>query len=538
MACLPSNIIRDVEHSCGYDKGGVTRIWVSLLEGNGVDVFGWIDGYTGYSFINDKNTGDRYLDMDSIDLTTAAEAAIGSNGTTFVEIGFNHRGDGTKMSEILERGEDGYGFYEVTMDIEVPNMNHISNPTVAQITDGAVDFVAIIETRAVGDRFRSTYHFVGKDNGLRFTRVEGDTGAVMSDKNTYKLKLTGYEKELSYLVKTNPLFSFDGLPSAIAVIDPSSSVSTTSLVDAEFTADKFSAYEGDKVVFTDLSTASPNSWNWNFGDTNVSTDQNPTNQYNSVGNYDVSLTAANDYTMDTEIKSSYISILAKNFITIGDWKEQTLGSFVNINSSPLQRSELNLVGNNLYVFSTPQNIGQALPLTAGVGDVNLWLPNPASASTMTFIGDCIKVYLDVITSNYTGLTNIYADFATGSIATLNNISNAALVVNTSFTGNIDFDLWDSAASYGNIVINGGSFSALSFAWSGGVPTLYRVELFPSSIVNQADVDNLLIKLAEANWNASLLGKRIKILGLSQPPSGAAASAISDLISFGVTVTTN
>jgi PKD repeat protein len=47
------------------------------------------------------------------------------------------------------------------------------------------------------------------------------------------------------------------------------------------------------VQFTDTSTNSPTSWAWNFGDGQTSTLKNPTHQYNSSGNYTVTLTAYN-----------------------------------------------------------------------------------------------------------------------------------------------------------------------------------------------------------------------------------------------------
>jgi PKD repeat protein len=47
------------------------------------------------------------------------------------------------------------------------------------------------------------------------------------------------------------------------------------------------------VAFTDQSTGSPASWQWNFGDGSSSTAQNPTHAYTSQGSYGVSLTVSN-----------------------------------------------------------------------------------------------------------------------------------------------------------------------------------------------------------------------------------------------------
>lgn len=46
--------------------------------------------------------------------------------------------------------------------------------------------------------------------------------------------------------------------------------------------------------FTDVSTNGPNSWQWNFGDGNTSTQQSPTHTYFAPGSYTVCLTVTND----------------------------------------------------------------------------------------------------------------------------------------------------------------------------------------------------------------------------------------------------
>lgn len=64
------------------------------------------------------------------------------------------------------------------------------------------------------------------------------------------------------------------------------------------------------VSFTDISTNSPISWQWNFGDGSAnSTSQNPTHSYSTgPGLYDVTLTASNQFGSDTEQKIEYINV--------------------------------------------------------------------------------------------------------------------------------------------------------------------------------------------------------------------------------------
>lgn len=79
---------------------------------------------------------------------------------------------------------------------------------------------------------------------------------------------------------------------------------------ANFTASPTSVTVGGSVAFTDTSTNSPTSWSWTFtgGTPSSSTVKNPTVTYNTVGSYNVSLTATNSAGSDTETKSAYITV--------------------------------------------------------------------------------------------------------------------------------------------------------------------------------------------------------------------------------------
>jgi PKD repeat protein len=64
------------------------------------------------------------------------------------------------------------------------------------------------------------------------------------------------------------------------------------------------------VQFTDLSTESPTSWLWDFGDGSSSTEQNPTHVYRSGGAKTVVLTATNAVGSDSETKAGYINVVS------------------------------------------------------------------------------------------------------------------------------------------------------------------------------------------------------------------------------------
>jgi len=85
---------------------------------------------------------------------------------------------------------------------------------------------------------------------------------------------------------------------------------TTAVVTpvAEFSATPLSGTAPLFVNFTDLSTNTPTSWSWTFGDGGTSTAQNPSHEYENEGSYDVGLTVYNGTLNDTEIKVGYITV--------------------------------------------------------------------------------------------------------------------------------------------------------------------------------------------------------------------------------------
>lgn len=77
---------------------------------------------------------------------------------------------------------------------------------------------------------------------------------------------------------------------------------------AEFAGYPRSASVGDLIEFTDISSNTPTSWTWDFGDTATSTLENPIHSYQQKGVYTISLTAQNPNGKGTETKTGYINI--------------------------------------------------------------------------------------------------------------------------------------------------------------------------------------------------------------------------------------
>ncbi|MGK0389353.1 MAG: serine protease [Maribacter sp.] len=81
--------------------------------------------------------------------------------------------------------------------------------------------------------------------------------------------------------------------------------------NANFIADKQGDLcLGETVQFTDVSSYSPTSWNWTFpgGTPGSSNAQNPSVTYNTIGNYNVTLTVTNQFGNDSQTFNGYISI--------------------------------------------------------------------------------------------------------------------------------------------------------------------------------------------------------------------------------------
>jgi len=75
---------------------------------------------------------------------------------------------------------------------------------------------------------------------------------------------------------------------------------------ANFSTNKTQTTIGESMLFTDSSLYVPTSWVWNFGDGEVSTEQNPIHKYKTEGTYKVTLTVNN--AEGSDVKINYITI--------------------------------------------------------------------------------------------------------------------------------------------------------------------------------------------------------------------------------------
>jgi PGF-pre-PGF domain-containing protein len=87
-----------------------------------------------------------------------------------------------------------------------------------------------------------------------------------------------------------------------------SDISKSDNIAAKFTSNVTLGIAPLTVSFTDVSTGSPTSWLWDFGDGTTSTAQNPEHTYNEMGGYTVNLTVNNSIGSSTTGTYGYIIV--------------------------------------------------------------------------------------------------------------------------------------------------------------------------------------------------------------------------------------
>jgi PKD repeat protein/peptidoglycan/xylan/chitin deacetylase (PgdA/CDA1 family) len=120
------------------------------------------------------------------------------------------------------------------------------------------------------------------------------------------------------------------------------------------------------VQFTDLSTNAA-TWNWNFGDGQTSTAQNPSHTYSSNGTYNVSLNVSNAAGYNISTKS--------NLISVTNGGQETNGPVVYYNGSVSGSSVLDLSGNS--------NNGVATGVTQGIDQDGRYYLNVGGSKKIT-----------------------------------------------------------------------------------------------------------------------------------------------------------
>ncbi len=171
----------------------------------------------------------------------------------------------------------------------------ITDIRVSQRTDGSGFVDIYFNLSGPGSSFDMSLQ-ISLDGGSTYTPIppeylNGDVTTLTAGDNKYIVwnALSGFPNNYSSQAKLMLIATETGEPPIAA-----------------FTASPTSGTAPLTVDFTDQSTNEPNTWLWDFGDGNGSSQHNPQHTYQDAGNYTVQLTVANNFGTDTETKTSYI----------------------------------------------------------------------------------------------------------------------------------------------------------------------------------------------------------------------------------------
>ncbi len=199
---------------------------------------------------------------------------------------------------------------------------------------------------------------------------------------------------------------------------------------ADFSGSPTTGYAPLTVDFADLSTGSPDTWSWNFGDgVGTSTAQNPTYIYNDAGTYTVTLTASNACGSDGETKTGYIivdpagentmHVSAMTVIRVGNNQKngRAMVTVLDQNNDPVG-------GAVVYgYFNAPNtNTKSGTTLSTGVATIS-------SDRTKVYPSDWCFTVTDVVLAGYTydaGANNVTEACESGPVYSVASRSGAAL----------------------------------------------------------------------------------------------------------------
>ncbi|WMW24222.1 S-layer protein domain-containing protein [Methanolobus sediminis] len=151
----------------------------------------------------------------------------------------------------------------------------------------------------------------------------GSSSAIFSGLSSYSETLSGLSSGTTYYYSVFAYNSSDSSLFSNSTIDSFTTSASSSAPDASFTTN-VTDDEGEvplTVQFNDTSDNDPTSWEWDFDDGSAnSTVQNPVHTFDSVGTYDVTLTATNADGSDST--TTTITVYSQTYYT-GDriWDE-------------------------------------------------------------------------------------------------------------------------------------------------------------------------------------------------------------------------
>jgi len=277
----------------------------------------------------------------------------------------SYNNDGGSHFGIILRYQDADNYYLLYRQVGATSQVRIS-----KIVDG--EETILVKDAVANPQFND------------FFRLEGSAMGA-----TLKLKLNGVER-LSVVDYTfsqgcvgilfgslNRLFSHHADNFSATIILPPV---------ADFAGSPTSGDSPLTVSFTDQSSGVVTGWNWNFGDGQTDTAQNPTHLYTWGGLYTVSLTVSGPGGTDNETKSRYITV-AEGAAPVADffaipregWNAYCAPEFVSTSTG--------WIIDYLWEFGDGETSSEAAPhhkyAQAGVYTVKLTVAGPGGEASMT-----------------------------------------------------------------------------------------------------------------------------------------------------------
>jgi PKD repeat protein len=255
-----------------------------------------------------------------------------------------------------------------TVTLVASNSNGSSNPFMQQVTVGPIGTLPVA-------------NFTYSANGLAVAFT--DTSSGPPDSWAWNFGDVGSPNNQSFVQNPSHVFTHAGSFTVSLMVSNSSGSSsktrtlvvqsgTGPVADFSFVATALS------VAFTDLSTGTPTSWSWDFGDptsgpANVSSSQNPTHVFSGPGSYTVTLTASNAHGASapmahTVVVSNCAADTTTLCLNVGRFKIQVAWSVPSQNRS---------------------GVGQAVALTSDTG--YFWFFNAANVELVIKVLDATGV---------------------------------------------------------------------------------------------------------------------------------------------------